>query len=105
MRKKHHKIDGLGLAVKGFIAFNKFGDVWMGSHSEERLREFMEQQPWLKLEPEIHPISSRLDEVRIIKPDQLKEKHADTRESIPSPPAKKQKARKTLPYSAIDRSS
>ncbi len=103
MRTKRHRTGGLQLAVTGFIVFNKFGDVWMGSHSKERLQKFIEQQPQLKLEPEIHPISSRLDDVRIIKPEQLKERHADAVEAIPTPPRRGHKKRRTLGASAIEK--
>ena len=105
MGTKRHRTGGLQLAVTGFIVFNELGDDWLAAHSKERLEKFMAQQPWLKLEPEIHPISSRLDEIRIIKPDSLKDRHAEALAAIPSPDAKRQKAKRTLPHSAMGRNN
>ncbi len=96
MKKKRHKVGDLKLSVQGFIAFGKFGDVWMGSHSKDRLMQFIEQQPQLKLEPEIYVVSTKPEDVRIIKPDQLRDRHADAIEGIPGPPAKTRKKRAAL---------
>lgn len=80
-----HKIDGLRIATKGFMAFNKYGDVWMGGSDIERLQGFIKLHPWLKLEPEIYTVSSKTGDISIEKPTYLREKHAQALGVIPAP--------------------
>lgn len=103
MTLDRHKVDGLKTAVRGFIIFNKFGDVWMGGHDKDRLREFVRQHPQLKLEPEIYTVSTRIGDVRIHRPDCLHDKHIEKLAKIPSPIKQGHKKRNLLPASALRR--
>lgn len=101
MKRIDNRIDKTRIAIKGFIAFNKFGDIWMGSHDKERLREFINQHPLLTLEPEIYTVSTKISDVRIHRPHYLREKHIEALAKIPSPHKQERKPRRTLASSAI----
>lgn len=69
------KANNINVGMNGYIVFNEFGDVWMASHSKERLQEFIEQHPWLKLET-ITPVGHKQDAVKMLKPRALRDLHA-----------------------------
>lgn len=101
MTPDRHRVDGLRIAVKGFIAFGRYGDVWMGSHNADRLRDFIRQHPQLRLEPEIYTVSTKLGDVRIHRPRYLREKHVKALAKIPTPHKQERKKRNLLPASAL----
>lgn len=101
MKRKDQKITGLRFAVKGFIAFGRYGDVWMGSHDADRLQEFIKQHPQLRLEPEIYAVSTKTGDVRIHRPHYLREKHVEALAKIPTPHKQEGKLRRTLAASAL----
>ena len=105
MTLDRHKVDGLRTATRGFIVFNKFGDVWMGGHDKDRLQEFIRQHPQLKLEPEIYTVSSKMADVQIKRPAYLQRKHTEKLAKIPSPSKQEHKRRNLLPASALGKES
>lgn len=101
MKRKDHRIDNTRIAIKGFMAFNKFGDAWVGSHNKDRLQNFIEQHPLLKLEPEIYIVSTKTTDIRIHRPHSLREKHVEMLAKISSPALQRRKKRNLLPVSAL----